>query len=412
MKEDAGKILHTSLSTACCITGGGPAGIVLGYLLARAGIDVTVIEKWPDFFRDFRGDTIHPSTMQLLHELGILEKFLTLKHSETRQVAAHVGGRETIVADFSHLPLKCPFIAFIPQWDFLNFMCAEAGAYPGFHLYTQTEAVDLIRNGEVVEGVKVNTPAGSFDIRARLTIAADGRHSVLRQKAGLPLKDFGAPIDVLWFRLSRTTGKMNQSLGYIDKGKILIMLDRDDYWQCGFVINKGDTEGIKLQGLDAFKAGIVQLAPFLAGVVEELRDWEQVKTLSVAVDHLAQWYLPGLLCIGDSAHAMSPVGGVGINLAIQDAVAAANILIPAFKSGGPAVKHLRAVQRRRSWPARMVQHVQVAAHKFVIAPVIKGKLNLQNPWPLRLLRAFPVLRRLPAYAIGIGLRPEHFTLPG
>ncbi len=396
-------------STRCAIAGGGPAGIMLGYLLARAGIDVVVLEKWPDFFRDFRGDTIHPSTMEVLFELGLLEEFLALPHSEMQQMDAHIGGEEFIAADFTRLRTRTPFIAFIPQWDFLNFMSAKAKAFPHFHLMMETEATDIIvENGKTV-GIKAKNKEGELEIRTDLVVGADGRHSTIREKAKLPLEDFGAPIDVLWFRLSRTDDGTKRSLGYIDAGAGLVLLDRNDYWQCGYIIAKGGFDTLKLAGVDAFKKDLVALAPFLSGVVDELKEWDQVKMLSVAVDHLRQWASEGLLCIGDSAHAMSPVGGIGINLAIQDAVAAGNILAPVFAKGVPSLADLNAVQKRRDRATRRTQKLQVFLHKRVFSTVLRAQGHVRAPWFFRLFNIIPPLQKIPAYIIGIGFLPEHVT---
>lgn len=397
-----------TVKTRCCIAGGGPAGIMLGYLLARAGIDVVILEKWPDFFRDFRGDTIHPSTMEVLHELGLLEDFLKLPHSEMQQMAAHIGGEEIVMADFTRLSARCPYIAFIPQWDFLNFLSARAKAFPGFRLMMETEATDILEDGGRVLGVRAKDSKGNFfEIRAELVIGADGRHSTIREKARLPVEDLGAPIDVLWFRLSRRDDGTKRSLGYIDSGGGLVFLDRNDYWQCGFIVKKGAFEGIQARGLEQFKKDIAALAPFTAPVVDELKDWDQIKLLSVSVDRLTTWYREGLLCIGDSAHAMSPVGGVGINLAIQDAVAAANILVPAFKKGTPGMAALAAVQKRREFPTRLTQRMQIFLHRRVFTPILQRNGHMRVPWFMKLVKHVPPLQWFPAYAIGIGFRPEH-----
>jgi 2-polyprenyl-6-methoxyphenol hydroxylase-like FAD-dependent oxidoreductase len=397
-----------TITTTCCISGGGPAGIMLGYLLARSGVDVTVLEKWPDFFRDFRGDTIHPSTMDILNELGLLEKFLMLPHNETKQVALHISGEEIIVADFSHLKTASKFLGFIPQWDFLNFIAEQGKQYPNFHLLMETESTDLLREKETVIGVKAKDTQGEFEIHATLVVGADGRHSTIREKSNLPLKDFGAPMDVLWFEIPRTNDGSATSLGYVDQGKMLVLIDRDTYWQCGYIIRKGEFDAIKARGIETFRNDVLQLAPFLKTNIEKITAWEQIKLLSVAVDHLVTWYSPGLICIGDSAHAMSPVGGVGINLAIQDAVAAANILVPAFhRADGVQISDLEAIQKRRSRPARFVQNFQVFAHTHVIVRILSSKQRLRVPWQLRLMQRIPYLRRLPAYFIGVGFRPEH-----
>ncbi len=399
-----------TVNTRCCIAGGGPAGIILGFLLARAGIDVIILEKWPDFFRDFRGDTIHPSTMEVLHELGLLEGFLKLPHSEMQQMAAHMGGEEIVVADFTRLRVRCPYIAFIPQWDFLNFMALEAKKYPGFHLMMETEALDIIGGKGIVVGARVKDKEGEFEIRAELVVGADGRHSTIRDKARLAVEDLGAPIDVLWFRLSRTDDGTKRSLGYIDAGRGLVLLDRNDYWQCGFIISKGVFDGIKSRGLKQFKSDIATLAPFLLPVVDELKEWEQVKLLSISVDRLTTWFREGLLCIGDSAHAMSPVGGVGINLAIQDAVAAANILVPAFRKGKPTVANFARIQKRRQLPTRLTQGLQVFLHRRVLGAVLMHKGHMRPPWFIKMLGKVPMLQWIPAYVIGIGFRPEHILI--
>ncbi|HEY6577729.1 MAG TPA: FAD-dependent oxidoreductase, partial [Rhizomicrobium sp.] len=329
-----------SFTTRCCIAGGGPAGMMLGYLLARAGIDVIVLEKWKDFFRDFRGDTIHPSTMEVLRALGLLDGFLALGPDRAETLGGRIGGTEITVADFTHLPVHCRFIALIPQWDFLNFLAREAHAYPGFHLKMETEAVDLIEENGCIAGVAANGREGPLAIRAELVIGADGRRSATRAKSGLPVKNLGAPMDVLWFRISRRSGDPEIPLGVFDCGRILVMIARKDYWQCGFVIPKGDFEPLRARGLDAFRAGIARLAPALADRVREIDGFDKVKLLSVAVDRLLRWQRDGFLCIGDAAHAMSPVGGVGVNLAVQDAVATANLLAARLANGCPSQQEL------------------------------------------------------------------------
>ncbi|HEV8666573.1 MAG TPA: FAD-dependent oxidoreductase [Candidatus Paceibacterota bacterium] len=398
------------ISTRCVVAGGGPAGIMLGYLLARSGVDVVVLEKWPDFFRDFRGDTIHPSTMQVLHELGLLEEFLQLPHSEMQQMAAHIGGQEIVMADFTRLKVRCPYIAFIPQWDFLNFLTAKAKSFPSFRIMMETEATDVLSENGKVTGVRAKNKDGEFTIKAELVVGADGRHSTVREKAQLLQKDLGAPIDVLWFRLSRKDDGTKKSLGYIDAGAGLVLLDRNDYWQCGYIIKKGGFADLEARGLESFKNDIANLAPFLTETVAELKEWDQVKLLSVAVDYLPVWYKAGLICIGDSAHAMSPVGGVGINLAVQDAVATANILIPAFKRGVPTVDDLAEVQARREMPARRIQKLQVFMHKRVFGAVINKTGHMQLPWFMQVMRRIPYLQKIPAYIIGIGFRPEHVEI--
>ncbi len=399
-----------NIATKVAISGGGPAGIMLGYLLARSGIDVTVLEKWPDFFRDFRGDTIHPSTMENLYELGILERFLALHHSKTRQVEASISGETLVVADFSYLHLREPYIAFIPQWDFLNFISGEAKRFPSFHLRMATEATDLIIEDEKVVGIKAKDADGAFDIRADLVVAADGRHSTIRPLSGLISEDLGAPIDVLWFSITRTESDGDKSLGMIDRGLMMPMINRTEYWQCGFVIAKGEFEHIKQRGIEAFQKNILHLAPFLGERVREISDWDKVKMLSVSVEHLLKWQRDGFLAIGDAAHTMSPVGGVGINFAIQDAVASANILVPAFARGGVTLSDLKAVQKRREFPARLTQRFQVFIQNRIMKNILTDtgdRTPLHIGFPLNLIRLFPFLSAIPARMLGVGVRPEH-----
>src|SRR5271165_2555769 len=395
------------LTTRCCIAGGGPAGMMLGLLLARAGIDVVVLEQHADFLRDFRGDTVHPSTMQVMDELGLLDAFLARPHSEVRTLAGQIGDDYVEMADFTHLPTRAKFVAFMPQWDFLDFLAEQARRYPTFRLLMSTEATGLMREGDRMVGVTTRGPDGELEINAHLTIAADGRHSTLRDGAGFEVVEIGAPMDVLWLRLSKSPSDPGQTLGRIDAGRIFIMLDRNDYWQCGFVIPKGGIDAVHARGLEAFRADIVRLAPFLLDRVNELASWDDVKLLTVAVNRLNTWFRPGLLCIGDAAHAMSPVGGVGINLAVQDAVAAANILVPRLREGGATVDDLRAVQRRREPPTRKTQRLQVAIQNRVIGNVLSRTTKPKPPFAVRLLGWFPMLRRLPARIIGLGFRPEH-----
>ena len=381
--------------------------MMLGYLLARGGVDVYVLEKHADFLRDFRGDTIHPSTLEVMHELGILDDFLKLPHQEVRELAGQVGNDTVTIADFTHLPTHCRFLALMPQWDFLAFIARQAARHPTFHLKMQTEVAELIKENGCVTGVLAKTPEGNLEIRANLTVGADGRRSVVRERAGLEVINLGAPMDVLWMRLSRRPGDPGQTFGHIDVGKIFVMLNREDYWQCAYVIPKGAAGEIRQRGLDAFREDIVKLSPFLRDRVDELRDWNQVSLLTVAVDRLSRWSLPGLLCIGDAAHAMSPIGGVGINLAIQDAVAAANILGARLCEGTPTEDELRAVQRRREFPTRATQRLQVFVEDRVIKRALGSTKPLALPWPLKLLGRWPFLRRIPARVVGIGFRPEH-----
>jgi 2-polyprenyl-6-methoxyphenol hydroxylase-like FAD-dependent oxidoreductase len=386
--------------------------MVFGFLLARAGIEVLVLEKHADFFRDFRGDTIHPSTFELMYELGLLDDFLRVPHQQLLQIAAAVDDFTVTVGDFSHLPVHCKFVGLMPQWDFLNFIAEKAKAYPQFHLHMESEVTDLLIENNRVTGVRAKTRDGSREFRAALTVGADGRHSIVRAKAGLEVLDLGAPIDVLWMRISRLPTDPEQTLGRFRAGKLLVTLNRGDYWQCAYVIPKDGFAAIQKNGLPAFRRDLETVAPFLQGRTAELKDWSDIKLLSVVVDRLRHWSRSGLLCIGDSAHAMSPIGGVGINLAIQDAVAAANILVPILSAGASADPHLQKVQTRREFPTRMTQAVQIFAHKRFIGPALATKAPLKRlPLPLFLLKHFPILRRIPARMVGLGFRPEHIHTP-
>lgn len=398
--------MTTSLHTTCCIAGGGPAGMMLGFLLARQGIDVTVLEKWPDFFRDFRGDTIHPSTMEFLHDIGLLEKFLSLPHQKSRQLSGFFNEEEITIADFSTLNVRAPYVAFMPQWDFLNFIAEEARAYPAFHLMMETEATGILTEEKRVIGIQAKTPKGPLEIRAPLVIAADGRSSTVRKKSGLKKVSTGVPIDVLWFPIPREETDPPFSLGRMKAGQFLVMLERDTYWQCGYVIPKDTFDHMKTQPIDTFHEQLSAIAPLEEKHLRTITTWDDLKLLSVTVDYLPQWYRDGLLCIGDAAHAMSPLGGVGINLAIQDAIAAARILGPELKGGSVSAHTLAKVQKRRMFPARIIQRIQVLIQNNVIYPVLEAEHMSKPPLPFRLARMFPVLRRIPAYLIGIGIRPE------
>jgi len=380
--------------------------MMLGLLLARAGVDVVVLEKHADFLRDFRGDTIHPSTLEVMHELGLLEAFLALPHTQVRELAGIIGGERIPIADFGHLPVRCPFIALMPQWDFLDFLAGHARRYPGFALRMSTGVVGLIDDGGRVVGVSATAPDGPLEVRADLVVGADGRDSTVRAAAGLRVETLGAPMDVLWFRLPRKPGDAGQLLGRVEAGRIFIMLDRGDYWQCGFVIAKGTLDEIRARGLAAFRDEVARLADARAEA-SALRDWEDVKLLTVRVDRLARWFRPGVLCLGDAAHAMSPVGGVGINLAIQDAVAAANLLAAPLREGRVSAEDLARVQRRREWPTRVTQRVQVLVQNRIVRRVLQRRRPLRPPPAVRLLARFPRLRRLPGRLIGLGVRPEH-----
>jgi 2-polyprenyl-6-methoxyphenol hydroxylase-like FAD-dependent oxidoreductase len=391
------------------VAGGGPAGVMAGLLFARAGCKVQVLEKHADFFRDFRGDTVHPSTLELLRELGLLTEFLKRPHDEVRSLTARVADREITIADMSHLPVESRFVALMPQWDFLDFLAQEARHYPTFSLRMEAEAVDLIIKSGRLAGVRL---ADGKEVRARLTIAADGRSSILREKAGLPKQDLGAPIDVLWFRLPKEKTAVNETGGTFGSGTLVVEIDRGDYWQCAYVVPKGAADEIRAKGLPAFRADVAHAAPELAPVVDTLQDWDQVKLLSVSLDRLTRWRRPGLLAIGDAAHAMSPVGGVGINLAVQDAVAAANILAAPLARGEDVDPLLQKVQDRRMFPTRVVQGAQKAIHDRILTPLVIRKAVLDKvPLALRLFDRIALLRRIPARLVGLGVRREHIRSP-
>jgi len=403
--------MGNQLTTGCCVVGGGPAGMMLGFLLARAGIEVVVLEKHADFLRDFRGDTIHPSTLELMHELGLLSEFLALPHQEVAELKASFGGVAFTAADFSHLPTRCKFIALMPQWDFLNFLCERGRRYPGFRVMMKAAASDLIQEGDAVVGVRADTPGGALEVRAPLVVGCDGRHSLVRQKAGLAVENLGAPMDVLWFRMRRTSDDRAETMGQFEAGRIFIMINRGDYWQCAYVIPKDSFSEVRRVGLAQFCAQLARSVPLFADRVGELASWDQIKLLTVAVDRLTRWHRRGLLCIGDAAHAMSPIGGVGINLAVQDAVAAANILWRPLRAGTVGEDELRRVQERRKFPTRMVQGAQVLIQDRVITGVLGSQDQIKPPLAIKLLRAFPVLRRIPARLLGLGIRPEHIRSP-
>ena len=386
--------------------------MMLGLLLARAGVEVLVLEKHADFLRDFRGDTIHPSTLEVMHELGLLEDFLKLPHQKVHQLTVQIGDVTVPFADFTHLPTRCGFIALLPQWDFLNFLAERAARYPTFKLRMRAEVVGLLEERGGVVGVEVGAPEGRLEVRAKLVVAADGRHSVVRQRAKLPVEELGAPMDVLWFRISRRPEDSPAVMGRFQAGRVFVMLNRGDYWQCGYVIPKGTLEEIRREGLPAFRDGVAALAPIVRDRVADIRSWDDVKLLTVLVDRLTTWYRPGLLCIGDAAHAMSPVGGVGINLAIQDAVATANLLAAPLRDGTLSVDHLLRVQRRRLPATRIVQRFQIVIQNRIVTRVLGSRgQSLAVPWALRLFERFPLLRRIPARVVGVGVRPEHVRIP-
>jgi len=396
----------SEIQNRCCVVGGGPAGVMLGYLLARAGVAVTVLEKHKDFFRDFRGDTVHPSTMQLMKQLGLLQDFLQQPHQVVETVGGVYGNYSFQLGDLRTLSIDTPYIALMPQWDFLNFLSSKAKAYPEFSLRMEHEATGVIEREGRVRGVVVQTPAGEQQIEADLVVACDGRHSRMRQAAALPLKDLGVPIDVLWFRLSKTQNDpLKAVMANINYGKMLILLDRQEYFQAGLIIRKGSFAELQQQGIEQFRHSLQQVAPQLGERVQEIRGWDDVKLLTVQVNRLLQWWRPGLLCIGDAAHAMSPVFGVGINLAIQDAVASANLLAGSLRAGQSTDALLARVQRRRTFPVRIIQGMQVTVHRG-LKTIFRHSGPMRPPRILRLAVRLPGLKRLLARVIGLGIRGE------
>jgi 2-polyprenyl-6-methoxyphenol hydroxylase-like FAD-dependent oxidoreductase len=397
-----------SISTTVAIAGGGPAGMMLGLLLARAGIDVVVLEKHKDFLRDFRGDTIHPSTLEIIAELGLIERFLQRPHQEAREISAEIGKESFRIADFSHLPTRCKFLGFMPQWEFLDFLATEACRYPTFHVMMEAEATELLAKGRRIVGLQAETKDGPCNIIAALTIGADGRHSIVRARAALKVTDLGAPFDVLWLKLPADKGDPTEPIGRFQGGQFFIMLYRGGYWQCAMIIPKGGFAKIKAEGMSGFRARLRSVAGFARDRVDSIENFEQIALLTVKLDRLARWARQGLLCIGDAAHAMSPVGGVGINLAIQDAVAAANLLEPILRKRRlPSLKELDRVQKRRQWPTNVTQWFQLQVQNRVLVPSFQRQATPKPPFSLRLLNRVALLRRIPARVVGIGLRPEH-----
>jgi len=400
-----------SLATGVCITGGGPCGVMLGVLLARAGVDAIVLEKYPDFFRDFRGDTVHPSTLELLYELGWLDDFLALRHDEFQTASVNIAGEPVQVADLSHLRTHCKFVALMPQWDFLNFLAQHGRRYPTFHLRMATEGIGLLASGGRVTGVRARSADGEVEISAKLVVGADGRHSTIRNLAGFAVKELGAPMDILWMRISKNATDPTMQLGWVRTGHMVILLDRGDYWQCAYLIPKGSFAALQAEGIDALRRGLAQTVPMLRDRVAQL-DWSKVSMLDVRVDRLDLWHKPGLLCIGDAAHAMSPIGGIGINLAVQDAVATANILAETLRAGNsPGEAELQRIADRRMFPTKATQAFQTFVQDRAIAPLMAGAPVTAPPLAARLFDEFPWLRRLPARLIGVGVRPEHVRTP-
>ena len=396
------------MKVRCCIVGGGPAGMMLGYLLGRAGIDVVVLEKHADFFRDFRGDTVHPSTLQVMDELGLIDRFLKLPHQRLQKMEGMFGGESVRLADLSRLNVKYPYIAFMPQWDFLNFLRESGKQFTSLKVMMSTEAIDLLREGDRINGVKARTPDGVIDIEADLTVACDGRHSLVRERAGLEVEEIGAPMDVLWFRAGKRGDEKENLFARVEPGRMMVTFDRGDYWQCAFVIPKGQYDAVKVRGLPALLDDIARMAPILKPGLAEVKSWDDVKLLTVAINRLKRWTRPGLLCNGDAAHAMSPIGGVGVNLAVQDAVATANLLAPKLAIGGPTEDELDAVRRRREFPVRMTQRMQVVAQNTIVSAALKpGNQPLKPPLVMRVVTAMPWLQGVTARLVGLGVRPEH-----
>src|SRR3954471_17187463 len=400
------------MNVRCCIVGGGPAGMMLGYLLGRAGVDVVVLEKHADFFRDFRGDTVHPSTLQVMDELGLIDGFLKLPHQRIQKMEGQFGGSSIRISDLSRLKTKYPFIAFMPQWDFLNFLRESAKRFASLNVMMNANATDLLWSGDTVAGVRVVKAQREIGDRADLTVACDGRHSTVRNKARLEVEEIGAPMDVLWFRAGKAASESESVFARIETGKMMVTFDRGDYWQCAYVIAKGEYDAVKARGLDALRNEIVRMAPVLKSGIAEVKSWDDVKLLTVAINRLKRWTRPGLLCIGDAAHAMSPVGGVGVNLAVQDAVATANLLATKLASGCPTEGELDAVRQRREFPVRMTQRMQVIAQNNIISVALKpGGESLRVPLVMRLITAVPWLQGITARFIGLGVRPEHVHSP-
>ncbi|MCK1681686.1 FAD-dependent oxidoreductase [Bradyrhizobium sp. 147] len=399
---------NRTMKVRCCIVGGGPAGMMLGYLLGRAGINVVVLEKHADFFRDFRGDTVHPSTLQVMDELGLIDGFLKLPHQRLQKMDGMFGGTPVRIADLSRLHTKYPFIAFMPQWDFLNFLREAGRRFTSLKVMMSTEAVDLIRRGETVAGVRARTPEGIIDIEADLTIACDGRHSTVRERAGLAVEEIGAPMDVLWFRAGRRPDETENVFARVEPGKMMITFDRGDYWQCAYVIAKGQFDAVKAGGLPALLDDVVRMAPILKSGIADVKSFDDIKLLTVAINRLTRWTRPGLLLIGDAAHAMSPIGGVGVNLAVQDAVATANLLADKLQHGCPSENELDAVRRRREFPVKMTQRMQVVVQNNIISGALLGSDRpLKVPLIVRLITALPWLQGIPARLLALGVRPEH-----
>ncbi|MGO8911235.1 MAG: FAD-dependent oxidoreductase [Bradyrhizobium sp.] len=408
----AARPIRRTVTTRCCIVGGGLAGMMLGYLLGRAGIETLVLEKHADFFRDFRGDTVHPSTLQVMDELGLIDGFLKLPHQQLQKMDGKFGASSIRIADLSRLKAKYPFVAFMPQWDFLNFLRESGRRFASLKVMMNADATDLIWSGDKVVGVHADTAEGPVEIRSELTIGCDGRHSIVRQCAHLEVDEIGAPMDVLWFRAGKRANESESLFARVEAGKMLVTFDRGEYWQCAYVIAKGQYDSVKARGLDAFRDDVMGMAPILASGIADVKTWDDVKLLTVAINRLRRWTREGLLCIGDAAHAMSPVGGVGVNLAIQDAVATANLLAARLTSGCPSEDELDAVRRRREFPVRMTQAMQVAVQNNIISIALKpGDQPLRPPLFARAVNALPWLQGITARFVALGVRPEHVHSP-
>jgi 2-polyprenyl-6-methoxyphenol hydroxylase-like FAD-dependent oxidoreductase len=398
---------NQTIRTTCVIAGAGPAGMMLGFLLAREGVDVTVVEKHADFLRDFRGDTIHPSTLQVIEELGLIYEFLALPHTRAEKLSAEMGGRTITIADFSKLPVKNRFIAFMPQWDFLNFLAGQASRYPNFRLIMQAEVTEISENGGKVSGLSVRTPERGIEIEADLVVGADGRNSIVRAKAGLAVESFGTPSEVVWMKLSKRPGDPNEVMGHAGPRQGFVLIDRGDYWQCGFVIRKTTFADMREQGIMTFRKMVAEVSPLPADRVEELRSFDDTSLLTVRIDRLTRWWRPGLICIGDAAHAMSPIGGVGVNLAIQDAVAAANILAAPLLQGRLCDADLAAVEKRRSFPTRATQKMQLMMRSGRRKDEGDEQKRKGPPGFIRGIARWPILAHLAGRLMGMGFRMEH-----